>query len=181
MKIIETVYCGYRFRSRLEARWAVYFNALGLRWEYEKEGYEFDDGTRYLPDFWLPDVKMWAEVKPEPFAPEEMRKVCLLVKETGFSCLLLDGIPLPRCYAAVSMQGEHFEIGTGNGWGNDYVISMYCNYPRREGRFYGCPGELEDNDFDPSGIFADVPPAVNAALGARFEWEERSSMHLPKH
>lgn len=49
-KAIETVYKGYRFRSRLEARWAVFFDELGLDWKYEAEGYDFD-GVRYLPDF----------------------------------------------------------------------------------------------------------------------------------
>jgi hypothetical protein len=31
-----TEYCGYRFRSRLEARWEVFLDALGLEWEYEE-------------------------------------------------------------------------------------------------------------------------------------------------
>ena len=31
IKAIETVYNGYRFRSRLEARWAVFFDALADR------------------------------------------------------------------------------------------------------------------------------------------------------
>ena len=53
MKAIETNYKGYRFRSRLEARWAVFFNALGIKWEYEPEGYVLDDGLCYLPDFKL--------------------------------------------------------------------------------------------------------------------------------
>lgn len=66
IKAIETVYKGYRFRSRLEARWAVFFDALGVKWEYEREGFELEDGTRYLPDFWLPDIEcgVWFEVKP---------------------------------------------------------------------------------------------------------------------
>lgn len=51
MKAIETYYNGYRFRSRLEARWAVFFDTLGIRYEYEPEGFELDDGTWYLPDF----------------------------------------------------------------------------------------------------------------------------------
>lgn len=51
---IETRYGGHRFRSRTEARWAVCLDALGLRWDYEPEGYELPGGTRYLPDFWLP-------------------------------------------------------------------------------------------------------------------------------
>lgn len=64
IKPIETVYNGYRFRSRLEARWAVFFDATGIKYEYEPEGYQFDDGTRYLPDFFLPDFNIHCEIKP---------------------------------------------------------------------------------------------------------------------
>ena len=53
MKPIETIYNGYRFRSRLEARWAVFFDAMGIKYEYESEGFVFDDGTKYLPDFMI--------------------------------------------------------------------------------------------------------------------------------
>lgn len=65
IKAIETKYKGYRFRSRLEARWAVFFDALGIEWEYEKEGYELSTGERYLPDFWIPANQLWVEVKGE--------------------------------------------------------------------------------------------------------------------
>ena len=51
MKIIETKYKGYHFRSRLEARWAVFFDELGVKWEYEPEGFELPNGKYYLPDF----------------------------------------------------------------------------------------------------------------------------------
>lgn len=57
IKPIETVYNGYRFRSRLEARWAVFFDAIGAKWEYEPEGFELPDGTKYLPDFLLKNVQ----------------------------------------------------------------------------------------------------------------------------
>lgn len=50
MKAIETTYAGRRFRSRLEARWAVTFDGLGWGWEYEVEGYATSQGP-YLPDF----------------------------------------------------------------------------------------------------------------------------------
>jgi hypothetical protein len=40
VKAIETRYAGCRFRSRLEARWAVFFDALGVKWEYEREGFD---------------------------------------------------------------------------------------------------------------------------------------------
>lgn len=65
IKAIETVYKGFRFRSRLEARWAVFFDELGVRWEYEREGYDLG-GVRYLPDFWLPGERMHVEVKAGP-------------------------------------------------------------------------------------------------------------------
>lgn len=62
IKAIETLYAGCRFRSRLEARWAVFFNKLRIRWTYESEGYEYED-SKYLPDFYLPEIKTYAEVK----------------------------------------------------------------------------------------------------------------------
>ena len=54
IKAIETEYNGYRFRSRLEARWAVFFDELGIKYQYEPEGFDLD-GTLYLPDFYLPE------------------------------------------------------------------------------------------------------------------------------
>jgi len=56
IKPLETEYKGYMFRSRLEARWAVFFDECGFKWEYEPEGYDID-GIRYLPDFRLHDVR----------------------------------------------------------------------------------------------------------------------------
>lgn len=65
IKPIETHYAGCRFRSRLEARWAVFFDALNIRWEYEPQGYVVN-GRGYLPDFLLPDLKTSVEVKGDP-------------------------------------------------------------------------------------------------------------------
>lgn len=72
LKSIDTKYGGCEFRSRLEARYAVLFDTLGIVWEYEPQGYEVtkrlecsDETFRYLPDFWLPDLKVWFEVKGE--------------------------------------------------------------------------------------------------------------------
>lgn len=60
---IPTTYAGTRFRSRLEADWAVTLNGLGIRWEYEPELITLPSGSQYLPDFWLPDIGTWLEVK----------------------------------------------------------------------------------------------------------------------
>mgnify|MGYP000715803670 CR=1 FL=1 len=71
IKAKDTPYKGHLFRSRLEARFAVFFDALGITWQYEPEGFDLPDGTSYLPDFWLPNINTWLEVKgPEPSIPE---------------------------------------------------------------------------------------------------------------
>lgn len=74
IKAIQTRYKGYNFRSRLEARWAVFFDALGIEWEYEPEGFELPDGTRYLPDFRVKAPSgtiTWYEIKPYGHPPCE--------------------------------------------------------------------------------------------------------------
>lgn len=63
IKTIPTLYDGITFRSRLEARWAVFFNLLEIKWFYEYEGYQLEAGW-YLPDFWLPNQQMFMEIKP---------------------------------------------------------------------------------------------------------------------
>ncbi len=66
IRAIETSYAGHRFRSRLEARWAVFFDKMDIHWEYEPQGYAVGPDSKrkpYLPDFWLPKEKLWVEVK----------------------------------------------------------------------------------------------------------------------
>jgi len=99
IKAIETRYKGYRFRSRLEARWAVFFDNLGIAWEYEREGFEFDDGTRYLPDFWLPRSELWVEVKGKLLHDDEWHKADLLLAGSGYPVLVVSKLePLPRAF-----------------------------------------------------------------------------------
>ena len=73
IKPIETKYNGFRFRSRLEARWAVFFDMIGLKYEYEVEGFEMN-GIRYLPDFYIPSLDRWFEIKAKPLSEYEMKK-----------------------------------------------------------------------------------------------------------
>jgi hypothetical protein len=64
IKAIQTRYAGCHFRSRLEARWAVVFDVLKIKWEYEPQGFETEHGW-YLPDFRLPEKDLWLEIKGE--------------------------------------------------------------------------------------------------------------------
>ena len=94
IKAIETEYNGYRFRSRLEARWAVFFDTLGIRYEYEPEGYVLSDGGKYLPDFYLPDYKYYAEVKGmSDHLVEDIYKLKRFVLEAKTAAIILSDVP----------------------------------------------------------------------------------------
>lgn len=83
IKAIETVYKGYKFRSRLEARWAVFFDALGLQWEYEPQGF-CNGKAKYLPDFYIKDWDAYVEVKPQrPGFNEEIQRALQFITYGG--------------------------------------------------------------------------------------------------
>ena len=50
-KAIEVKWHGCRFRSKLEAQWAIVFECIGLEWAYEPMGYKLGNGLWYMPDF----------------------------------------------------------------------------------------------------------------------------------
>lgn len=160
MKPIETVYCGYRFRSRLEARWAVFFDALGVKWEYEPEGYDLGDAGWYLPDFWLPDYSAFIEVKPVNPNPDELLKMRRLAqgfavdRNTTVYGLFAIGIP--------GQESTRFQTGfemwpTGEAPycdGVDLVLCQYAIDKWGKGSFYNvnlaggddmAPREARDN------------------------------------
>lgn len=59
-----TVYRGVRMRSQLESRWAGVLDAAGIVWEYEPTLVPLRGGDNlYRPDFWLPELRTWIEVK----------------------------------------------------------------------------------------------------------------------
>ena len=100
IKAIETRYGGCRFRSRTEARVAVLLDHLGIEWEYEQQGFQLPSGARYLPDFRLPDLKLFLEIKgtePGPKDLDKVREFAVAAKGHGYVVLMLIGdIPRPE-------------------------------------------------------------------------------------
>ncbi len=58
----RTTYGSICFRSRTEARVAELLDRQGVSWVYELKRFDLDS-TTYLPDFYLPDLAMYLEVK----------------------------------------------------------------------------------------------------------------------
>ncbi len=97
MQAIETWFDGYRFRSRTEARWAVFFKAAEIKFQYEPEGYVLN-GTRYLPDFYLPEEACWFEVKGQYPTAKEQEISQVLAVQTKKSAFIAIGEPRPDCW-----------------------------------------------------------------------------------
>lgn len=160
IKPIETHYKGYRFRSRLEARWAVFFESLGFRWEYEPQGFELADGSRYLPDFYLPEQNAYVEIKPEiNYKP---RKIYMAGK---FSNDWRNAIQ-PGCCARDSLDplpGFHQYVGPyhasdGEGSGHATIVAECTHgirtYGKGENLYYPDDDIYHpDHEFDPWVVF----------------------------
>lgn len=185
---IETRYAGCRFRSRLEARWAVFFDTLGIRWEYEPQGFVID-GQTYLPDFLLPQCGTWVEVKGhaedlDHKLLEAAARVLPALKphyESGPRLLVLGPIPEPREGADWGWLGlepvEVYEGYTevfGNWWGfgnwhKNLRPWQLCNTSTATAYDAGDPDWLTPAlDQYEDG----VPAAYTAARSARFEHGE---------
>lgn len=167
LKPIETTYKGYRFRSRLEARWAVAFDSLGWDWQYEVEGYELRGG-RYLPDFSIrlaDGTKRWWEIKPER---ERARRTSTrsvielrwldLVAATGQVLVVAHGMPAP---GTIDWDVWTLEPVKGEGGVGDGI--------RLTTRGYGVVAAA-------SGLAAVWDEALRAGRSARFELDERDAM-----
>lgn len=178
IKAIETQYKGYRFRSRLEARWAVFFDTLGIEWEYEKEGFDLGALGQYLPDFWLKNVGvrgykkgMFAEIKGEEATDIEIEKLARLSVEFGHAAMLHGGI------------GEHPDLNEFlEVWWDERYNYPYHDLPMAFMKCEGCGDlkyEFPEYNYmtcDCSGKYNDFHPdiinAYNAARSARFEFGE---------
>jgi hypothetical protein len=175
IQAIETYYRGFRFRSRLEARWAVFFDHLKIKFDYEPEGYNLGGGLLYLPDFHLPGFKWWAEVKPEWFKSHEEDKAYAFAKQTGRSILLLDGPPNFQSYFGFQPVRDGTAVHIEP---LDYSLDVAAHTKATaEGRLWGQPhfeeGVPPEEQFSP-----EYREAVYAARAARFE--ERSGRRMQR-
>ncbi len=109
---IQTSYKGYRFRSRLEARWAVFLDVAGAQWEYEFEGYDLGDAW-YLPDFMMLHNRGRGpiiEIKPTAPSSIELQKLsdaCALARDgCGAYGALIWGAPGKEKWRAIDKEGD---------------------------------------------------------------------------
>lgn len=194
MRAIETEYKGYLFRSRLEARWAVFFDQLGIRYEYEPEGIVLSNGTYYLPDFCLPEFHCYFEVKRDgvqnmPEGREAVRKICNGSYENEWAGMIAFGDPMDDNVWIFCQESNDGSAGNYEGKVTFGIHPILCRPylfaagDRRERVFYDCfgeemetiPMETEEYGTYTYGDFVTgrVLAARRAARQARFEHGER--------
>jgi hypothetical protein len=166
MRPIQTFYKGYKFRSRLEARWAVFFDALGIKWEYEPEGYHLSNGDMYLPDFFLPKFcgpkGIYAEVKPERCIDPKAEQ---LARESGVSVLMVCGMPGPMTYQLINGEPPYTN-----------AAFMGRRMTSEEYRLFYEPGSEDDEGrIAESDLDRSVLEAIVRARSARFEHGEKGA------
>lgn len=184
IKPIETVYNGYRFRSRLEARWAVFFDALGVQYEYEPEGFS-KNGLMYLPDFRLKcygtrgnknlkkSFDLYVEVKGEmdEESAKKIKAFSYCAKEP-WSCPYIDDVADYIPILVVGNIPSNIDMMDIN---NDMGFGIYAfNYETIDGDFFGAyPAADNRGRFYLFGADSnyinseDVPRVENALLKAR--------------
>lgn len=179
---IETVYNGHRFRSRLEARWAIFFDILGIKWVYEPEGFVLSDKTCYLPDFYLPESDSFFEVKGI-MSDKDMHKIEMLIKDankqvvigysdfTFQSCNFGDwmgkGVANELTDPSSSVLVHCSECGKWYFSGSEYSYECRCCHAHDGDHYFYVRG-FGDKTFGSS----EVNDAISQAQQARFEYGE---------
>lgn len=117
---IPTTYRKARFRSRLEARWASFFDLIGWRWTYEPL-----DVDGYVPDFLIHGERpFFVEVGPcilQSDYEAKAAKPTATVANLGHDVLVVGVTPLADLYAdgqAIGWLGEYFVV-SGDVHGED--------------------------------------------------------------
>ena len=172
MKALETEYKGCRFRSRLEGRWAAFMDAAGVKWEYEKEGYDLD-GLFYLPDFWLPKLESFLEIKPSEPNHEETEKASRLAQASGHKVYLFWGTPEVPDFGGFHSEGcAHVYEDSGGDYHHVWCECQICGFVgiefdgRSERLNCGCDkGKADRYNFDSTKLKA----AYAKARSYRFE------------
>lgn len=132
---LVTYYKDIEFKSKLEAQWAVFFDAVGAEWEYEPQYFDLGLGVRYRPDFLISNKgrggkKLWVEVKGVLDEKDEQK---IMAFAFGSAKKLLERKTNPSIVNPILVVGkipeEVYEYRPNDG--------LFFNFRLIDGDFYG--------------------------------------------
>ena len=155
MKAINTRHNGNYYRSRLEARWAVYFETLKIKFDYEFEGFTTSNHN-YLPDFYFPKFGFYGEVKREGFGDEDVERWTEFARESKCPLVVFEGTPHANPCRAFGM---HIDMPL-------LVIPFAHLFVKKMGVYYHAGGHESFNKYPP------FREAIRMAREKRFEFND---------
>lgn len=187
IKAYPTMYRGRQYRSRLEARWAAFFDGLGLSYEYEP----YDLGA-WSPDFHITNLDILVEVKPlSEFDQSVWDKAIAACNERGLlsaeSDRYVNGLFLTRVAPTIinnKVQVGWFTTLNSNdlrpapaylGWLPSYVKPTYSpdliNVSEKGWWSAGGDADMWDNAHQSPRIFADHTMGIWAEASNKVQWQ----------
>ena len=184
MQSKETIYNGVRFRSRLEAKWAAFFDLTGWDWHYEP-----CELNGFTPDFIIKTTShaydantIIVEVKPSVLLNEEEVKI-LYNKYRGIKAHLLILTDTPFYFSSSgylsigkglqyseyieqfsSKDLYDFEMKCGNDFGSSYISYDGMVYGDVERKSFL---EMSDDTHEIMGRWIDAAEAVRLIVKNR--------------
>ena len=155
MKAINTRHNGNYYRSRLEARWAVYFETLKIKFDYEFEGFTTSNHN-YLPDFYFPKFGFYGEVKREGFGDEDVERWTEFARESKCPLMIFEGTPHANPCRAFGM---HIDMPL-------LVIPFAHLFVKKMAVYYHAGGHESFNKYPP------FREAIRMAREKRFEFND---------
>jgi hypothetical protein len=152
MEAKKTFYKNYYFRSKLEAKWAVFFDLLKIPYTYEPEPFLCKNKEQYTPDFFLPyailrdgcdwvekeDAKMFGEgtliprkpgvyleIKPSNYVTDRLYEERITTAIQPNPLILLCGDPVESCLQ-IGFSSVNHNVQLSPWWDNNMVF-MYCD------------------------------------------------------
>lgn len=124
-------YKGEMMRSRLEVKWATFFDVWGISWEYEPVGFRLSSGG-YLPDFFLPDYGAFFEVKGElrNGDADKISRFAMLAGDDGYMTMIGRGVDASMALVEIAvLGGPRYNAVLPEEFGGNGAWSMGGKYP----------------------------------------------------
>lgn len=172
-----TTYNGVRFRSRLEARWAAFFDLCEWGWEYEPV-----DGETWTPDFAVNGAygRIWVEVKPITWPADFDAAIRVVENAPELEKVRAANTDGERLVLGIGPHKEDlFGIILGGGWGFDVDAAvLHTGYacPLDFRAYYGSFGfriggeHNGDHHLHHHGIINDMPERLWREAGNLTQW-----------